>query len=268
MVVRNLGGSGIHLGHGSQDGLIANSSFRDIAGNGINVGDPGLFTEHRIDGEPWWKVKPDQAATGNRIRDNRIRDIGEEFPSAVGIWVGTTRRTSITHNEVHEVPYSGISIGWFWDNRRTPARQNTIANNHLYDLVQMMADGAGIYTLGRQPGSEIKGNVIHDVSPSSGHAYTNGIFLDQGSEGFTLRGNLIFAVPHEPVRFHEAGKNRLIGNRYVPYRGREGDYHSELSFYGETNPNDITTIDNQPVGPAVRNDSRYNELMDRVGPWQ
>jgi hypothetical protein len=57
--------------------------------------------------------------------------------------------------------------------------------------VQVLSDGGGIYTLGCQPGTQLRGNLIHDVPLNAGRAESNGMFLDEGSDGITIQGNAI-----------------------------------------------------------------------------
>ena len=95
----------------------------------------------------------------------------------VGVFAGYTEGTRIAHNEICRLPYSGISVGWGWGEEDaggggynqphrydtpTPARNNRIEMNHLHHLMHPMMDGGGIYTLGNQPGTIIRGNHIHD----------------------------------------------------------------------------------------------------------
>ena len=61
------------------------------------------------------------------------------------------------------VRYTGVSVGWMWNPTPTPCRANLVENNHIHHVMQILSDGGGIYTLGRQPGTVLRGNVIHDV---------------------------------------------------------------------------------------------------------
>lgn len=48
-----------------------------------------------------------------------------------------------------------------------------------------------MYTLGRQPGTIVLGNHIHDTGPG----YSGGVYLDEGSADIEVTGNLIYRVP-------------------------------------------------------------------------
>jgi len=55
-----------------------------------------------------------QFTKDNLISNNLVENIGVEFYDAPGIFVGVTTRTSVTHNTILNVPWSGIAIGWGW----------------------------------------------------------------------------------------------------------------------------------------------------------
>jgi hypothetical protein len=43
------------------------------------------------------------------------------------------RHGAVAHNLVHDLPYTGISIGWEWSTQPTPCRENVVEANHVYD---------------------------------------------------------------------------------------------------------------------------------------
>ena len=133
-----------------------------------------------------------------------IHDCCVEYLSGVGVFAGYTEGTRIAHNEICRLPYSGISVGWGWGqedagggaypqphryNTPTPARNNRVEYNHVHMVVYPMWDGGGIYTLGNQPGTIIRGNHICDNCGAPG-----GIYLDEGSGFMEVTGNLIYNV--------------------------------------------------------------------------
>jgi hypothetical protein len=79
--------------------------------------------------------------------------------------------------------------------------------------MRMLSDGGGIYTLGRQPGTRLAANHIHNVPLNAGRAESNGMFLDQGSDQITIEQNVIHGVVRSPLRFHQA--ERLLVRQNV-----------------------------------------------------
>lgn len=208
----HLGGSGVLLGAGTRDCGLGACVVRDVSGNGIGVGEGG--ERCMPGGRPWWQAAPEQAATGNGVRDSLVEACGVQFHGAVGIWVGLARETTLAGNEVRDLPYTGISVGWMWNPTPTPCGANVVEGNHIHHVMQLLSDGGGIYTLGRQPGTVLAGNWIHDVPLNAGRAESNGMFLDEGSSGLVIEGNLIHGTVRSPLRFHKAGPIEVRRNAW------------------------------------------------------
>jgi hypothetical protein len=207
----SLGGSGIWLGTGTKNSTISQCRIRDISGNGIMIGEG---QDRIVAGGPWWKTAPQQAAIGNKVVDSDISDCGVQFYGAVGIWCGLTAETKLTNNEIYNLPYTGISIGWMWSPVATPCRDNTIQQNHIHHVMQKLSDGGGIYMLGLQPGSKLVDNHIHDISVNAGRAESNGMFLDEGTKDVLVQNNLIHNIAKSPLRFHRASRN-IVKDNYL-----------------------------------------------------
>lgn len=208
---QNLGGSGLWFSTGCKNCTVENSAFFDISGNGIMIGEG---QDRLVNGKPWWQVVPNQVTLGNTIENCRIQNCGTQFFGAVGIWCGLTAETTISNNEISDLPYTGISIGWMWSPVSTPCRANVIDGNHIHDIMQILSDGGGIYMLGLQPGSKITNNHIHDVKINAGRAESNGMFLDEGTTDVLVENNLIYNIAKSPLRFHKATIN-LVKNNYL-----------------------------------------------------
>ena len=102
----HLGGAGSDLECGAQDNLVNDCEFCDISGTGIQVGDVQKEDHHPDD--------PRLIVKNNRIANSRIHDIGVEYEVLEGTSLATTEGTVIAHNEICNVPYSGIGLGWGW----------------------------------------------------------------------------------------------------------------------------------------------------------
>ncbi|MCM4149967.1 right-handed parallel beta-helix repeat-containing protein [Arenibacter sp. N53] len=234
----SLGGSGIWLGTGSSNCTIKNCKLQDISGNGIMIGEG---QDRLVSGEPWWKVAPQQAVLGNTVEDCDISNCGVQFYGAVGIWCGLTAKTVLKKNEIYNLPYTGISIGWMWSPEPTPCRDNTIENNHIHHVMQSLSDGGGIYMLGLQPGSKLIGNHIHDISVNAGRAESNGMFLDEGTKDVLVENNLIYNIAKSPLRFHRASTNMVKDNYLFSHSTIPG------IAYNSTMEEDIEKVGNQVI---------------------
>jgi hypothetical protein len=214
--VAHVGASGIWLGRGCRAGRIVGTVVSDTGGNGVMIGEGQA---RNVGEEPWWQAAPEQAAGGNAVTNCVVQRCGQELFGAVGIWVGLAGKTTIAHNEVRFHPYTGVSIGWMWWNprsrpepRKTPCEQTIVADNHIHHVMLTLSDGGGIYSLGSQPGSALRGNLIHDVPVNVGRAESNGMFLDQGTGNFVIEQNVIYNVARSPLRFHKGWKNLVRDN--------------------------------------------------------
>lgn len=206
-----LGTSGLWLAGRVHRSQVVGCRFDDLGGNGVNLGED---TSRRAAGRPWYQAAPEQVPTDNRLLRCEISHCGRVLPGAVAVWAPFNLRLEIAHNHIHDCPYTGVSLGWMWNESPTPAAQNRIHHNRIEYVMQILSDGGGIYTLGRQPESLIEANDISDVPLNAGRAESNGLFLDEGTTGFTIRGNTIRRVTRSPLRFHRAGKNLVQGNRW------------------------------------------------------
>ncbi|MEA1952737.1 MAG: right-handed parallel beta-helix repeat-containing protein [Planctomycetota bacterium] len=197
----SVGGSGLGLGAGCRRNKIVGCEIADIGGNGLMVGYMPKKQPHSTD---WSDLR--DAPAGNEISNCYVHHCGATLFGGVGIFDAMTQDTRIAHNEVAHLPYTGISTGYIWNTAPTSQKNCLIACNHVHDVMELLYDGGTLYTLGFQPGSIIRDNLMHGVRRSKhsfGHAPNNGIFFDQGSKGFLVSGNVIYDTADKPIRFNQ-----------------------------------------------------------------
>jgi len=87
-------------------------------------------------------------AFGNSVVDCDIGPGGMVFHGAVGIWLGQTPRNLVAHNHIHDLFYTGISVGWSMGYAESAAHGNVIEWNHIHGLGKgWLSDFGGIYML-------------------------------------------------------------------------------------------------------------------------
>ncbi len=210
--IRNTGGTGIWIRRNCMGCEISESHIHDISGNGVSIGEGNDRLADRV---PWWKAHPEEASSGNKVSHSLIERCGLQFHGAVGIWCGLVANTVIEHNEIRDLPYTGVSVGWMWTADPTPCRENTIHANHIHHIMTILSDGGGIYSLGLQPGSRITHNLIHDVQVNAGRAESNGMFLDEGTKELLIEDNIVFDIAKSPLRFHKAFSPTMVRNNVL-----------------------------------------------------
>jgi len=238
----HLGSSGLGMGAGCCDNRVLGCEFGDIGGDGIMIGwRPEADDPPRLWFENDWK-DAEEIPRRNLVSNCYVHDCGTVDLGAVGIFEAFSQKSRISHNLLNDLPYTGVSIGFRWDDTATSQRECTVEYNHIHNAMKSLADGGGIYTLGFQPGTALKGNLIHDIrrSADAGGAPNNGIFLDQGSKGFVIEDNVIFDTSGEAVRlgqsqmdwhvwknnkFSQSGKSQFSMNDALQ-AGPEGEYRS------------------------------------------
>jgi L-rhamnose mutarotase len=102
------------------------------------------------------------------------------------------RRINIEHNEVCNVSYTGISLGWGWTKESNVMKDNRVFANRVNHYAKHLYDVAGIYTLSAQPGTVISNNYIDSIymaeyAHDSNHWFY--LYTDEGSSYITVKNN-------------------------------------------------------------------------------
>ncbi|HJP79761.1 MAG TPA: fibronectin type III domain-containing protein [Pseudonocardiaceae bacterium] len=208
-VFTHLGAAALQLGDGSQNTTVSGNVFTDVSGNGVEIGG----------------VDQPEATNGGdithdvQVTNNHLYGLPVEFRGGVGIINGYSQHDTIAHNQIDDVSYSGISLGWGgWPDKikvaATPniSHDNTVSDNMIERYMLSLDDGGGIYTQGitgtsLADGEKVTGNVIHDQFGIGKSVYT-----DNGNTYETVSGNVLY---------HTAYFN--VGTAHVDYRDSLGN---------------------------------------------
>jgi hypothetical protein len=210
----HLGAAGLQLDTGSQANRVVASRFDDISAAAIVLGGVAVRDHH--------PRHPGQVTRDNQVVRNVVANVAREYLDSAGIFVGFTTRSLIAHNDLHDLPYDGISVGWGfgmmdpgrvpgvpgrfpgcfgcqslpWPKYRTPttSRGNRVLYNRVWNYLQTLYDGGAVYVLGQQgrrarDGMVIAGNLAFGKAPQHGG---NVLYTDAGTRYVTIARNVTY----------------------------------------------------------------------------
>jgi hypothetical protein len=208
-VFAHLGAAGLDLGDGTQGAQVLGSIFTDTSGNGLEIG-----------GTDKAQTTDDADITRDvTVSDNHLYALPREYHGGVAILNGYSQRNLITHNQIDDLGYSAVSMGWGgWPDKigdpptSNFSHDNVVSDNLIFDYLQMLDDGGGVYTQGitgssLDNGEKVVGNVIHDQLGLGKNVYT-----DNGDTYETVKDNVLY---------HAAYAN--VASRHTDYRDNLGN---------------------------------------------
>lgn len=205
--VRHVGGYGVELAAGCRGVGIIGNLITDLGAGGVQLNGSSA-------------AEPPAGRTGhNHVTDNHIHAGGRVFPSAVGILARHTAGNRLAHNHIHDLYYTGISVGWTWGYADSVAYDNAIEHNHIHNLGQgLLSDLGGIYLLGVAPGTVVRGNLIHDIVKY--HYGGWAIYPDEGSSHLVIEDNVCYDTNATVFNQHY-GRENIVRNNIFAF-GSEG----------------------------------------------
>lgn len=202
----NIAYTAVKFEKASKNCNITSCLFNEIGGNAIFI--HGDF------------VVPATTQSIN-VTDCHIGNYGRIFNNAIGILLTHAVDCNLTNNEIHDGWYTGISVGWNWGYTDNPTNNINISNNLIYNIGNgWLSDMGGIYTLGIQPDTVIRGNIIHNVGCDEGqYGYGGwGIYLDEGSSEILVENNLAYDCSSETFHQHY-GRDNVVRNNIFAFGG-------------------------------------------------
>jgi hypothetical protein len=233
----NLAGPGLATG----DITVMRCVFTDDAGGAILAGGVSRDAHHPSD--------PRQINRQLIVVNNRIRSVSKDYRDNSAILSTYVEGAIILHNDVSDVPYDAIDVGYGWgmhdaggnpnyrlhmhgyDSPRnlvyttpTTHRDVVVASNRVHGAKRFFHDGGAIYNLSASPGTLITENYIFDNSAMIG------LYLDEGSRYLTVRRNVVQDPEGQWLNINTV--HNAYPLRISPDNTAIGNWHDSLKIGG------------------------------------
>lgn len=258
--INNLGVHGVSIESGCSDIKIEECNIFDMGAGGVRIFG-GVYG-----------CEPTDETHHISVKNCSISYCGRRYAAGCGILASHTYSCEFSGNEISYLDYSGISVGWVWGYANSITHDNLIHNNHIHHIgMGNLSDMGGIYLLGKQRGTVVSENHIHDVICS--HYGGWGIYTDEGSSFITIERNKVYNTSSNCFHQHY-GSDNVVRDNIFAYGGDAvircsiPENHSCLVmennvFITEGKPIFATYNEETGLNPGVM--SRKNTVYDTTG---
>ena len=191
-----------------------------------------------------------EMCTDITIKNNYFTRVADTEYSAIPIFAFACENLNIEHNEISELPYTGISLGLNWGFYGKCGKFN-VKNNYIHDTNKYNYDGGAIYTLGNHIGSTIEENYIYNTNGGVG------IYLDNGTNTVYVDNN-VDEFTRYTITQNQGAINNTINNMY--------SLRSHYDLNGDGNTSTAIKILAEPQEYVIGNEpSTVAEIKENAG---
>lgn len=199
--IAHTGRHAIRFKNGCANSSVTHCHLHDLGGGGVYVGETKRPEDERVNHHI-------------TIDDCILQHGGRLHPSACGVVFTHTQHCAVTHCDIGDFYYSGVSAGWNWGYGDTASRETLVENNQIHHLGwAYLSDMGGYYGLGTSPGTRIRGNHVHHVAS---HRYGGwGLYNDEGSADTRMENNLVHDTWNAGFHQHYGYFNTVRNNIFA-----------------------------------------------------
>lgn len=226
---------------------VIGNEFFDIAGSAVFLGSPA---------DPHLPSDPDEYNEYNKVNNNYIHSAATDYMSSAAVATGYPRHSEINHNEISNMPYSGIHVGWGWAlhaDTGTAIYDLELGYNYIHEIsADRIYDGGGIYTVcgssfaAAENNNRIVGNYFENIRNAYGAVYP-----DEGSTYWHIYNNV--TDMRDVLKWE---------NNFASGISQE-DYYWLMLHTGTIMHN--TVENNYSTHPNIRNNADNNVIRETYG---
>lgn len=177
----NLGGCALAMEKGCRDLTVERCVFTGCGAGAVCIGTG--------------KIPPNEKdrTGGVTVKNCRISGLGSFYLGPAAIWIGQSGDNRILHNDITGQMQWAVSVGWCWSVFPvSESCRNRIEYNYIHEIgTGVLGTHGALYCLGVSPETVFAHNLVRNVYANEFWGAGEGIILDNGCSGVTIRDNIV-----------------------------------------------------------------------------